>query len=466
MPNEPHRNPCINTISKPATRDFESRHKMSEPALRLSILGLGTVASGVVRILTDPDSPVSQRAGRTFDIRHVAVRDASKARDVDIPADRLTADWNAAVSDPEVDVVLELMGGTTIAREAVLAAIAAGKHVVTANKALLAEHGDEVFAAARESGVCVAYEAAVAGGIPIITTMGCSMTGNRVVSIEAILNGTSNFILSGMLGEQRQYEDVLAEAQALGYAEADPAMDVDGTDAAQKLILLTQLALGKKVELDEFPRQGIDTLELADMLYAEELGYRVKLLGVTRVVGNQLEMHVEPTLLRLERAIAQTDGALNIVELHGDAVGPLILSGAGAGQMPTASAVVADLVDVAVGRAQQTFPQLNLWQDNSGLSVMPADQIQRRYFLRFNVEDRPRVIADVADILGRNEISLASIIQHEAPEIDDSVDGGVLIVPLVIMTHRTTEGRIRAAESELAKLSTVRAPHIRMPVAD
>jgi homoserine dehydrogenase len=438
---------------------------MSEPALRLAILGLGTVASGVVRILTGPDSPVSQRAGRTFDIRHVVVRDVSKVRDVDIPVDRLTTDWNAAVSDPEVDVVLELMGGTTTAREAVLAAIAAGKHVVTANKALLAENGDEVFAAARKAGVCVAYEAAVAGGIPIIATMGRSMTGNRIVSIEAILNGTSNFILSGMLGEQRQYEDVLAEAQALGYAETDPAMDVDGTDAAQKLILLTQLALGKKVQLHEFPRQGIDTLELADMLYAEELGYRVKLLGVTRVVGDQLEMHVEPTLLRLERAIAQTDGALNIVELQGDAVGHLVLSGAGAGQMPTASAVVADLVDVAIGRAQQTFPQLNLWQDNSGLSVMPADEIQRRYFLRFNVEDRPRVIADVADILGRNEISLASIIQHEAPEVDDPNDG-VPIVPLVIMTHRTTEGAIRAAEAALAKLSTVRAPHIRMPVAD
>jgi homoserine dehydrogenase len=450
----------------PPLRGWKAVCTMSEPAIRLAILGLGTVASGVVRILNGPDSPVSRRAGRAFDIRHVAVHDASKSRDVDVPAGSLMTDWQAAVSDPEVDVVLELMGGTTTARDAVLAAIAAGKHIVTANKALLAEHGDEVFAAAREAGVCVAYEAAVAGGIPIIATVGCSMTGNRVVSIEAILNGTSNFILSGMLGEQRQYEDVLAEAQALGYAETDPAMDVDGTDAAQKLILLTQLALGKKVELDEFPRQGIDTLELADMLYADELGYRVKLLGVTRVVGQQLEMHVEPTLLRFDRAIAQTDGALNIVELEGDALGHLVLSGAGAGQMPTASAVVADLVEVAIGRAQLTFPHLNLWQDDSGLSVMPADQIQRRYFLRFNVEDRPRVIADVADILGRNEISLASIIQHEAPEVDASENNGVPIVPLVIMTHRTTEGSIRAAEAELAELSTVHAPHIRMPVAD
>ncbi|MDA1162464.1 MAG: homoserine dehydrogenase [Planctomycetota bacterium] len=439
---------------------------MSEPAIRLAILGLGTVASGVVRILNGPNSPVSCRAGRSFEIRHVAVRDTSRPREVEVPVNSLTTDWLAAVSDPEVDVVLELMGGTTIAREAVLAAIATGKHVITANKALLAEHGNEVFAAARKAEVCVAYEAAVAGGIPIIAAVGRSMTGNRIVSIEAILNGTSNFILSEMLGKHRQYEDVLAEAQALGYAEADPAMDVDGTDAAQKLILLTQLALGKKVELKDFPRQGIDTLELADMLYAEELGYRVKLLAVARVVGQQLEMHVEPTLLRRERAIAQTDGALNIVELEGDAVGHLVMAGAGAGQMPTASAVVSDLVDVAIGRAQQTFPQLNLWQDDSGLTVMSADQIQRRYFLRFNVEDRPRVIAEVADILGRNQISLASIIQHEAPEVDASENGGVPIVPLVIMTHRTTEGSIRAAEASLAQLSTVRAPHVRMAVAD
>lgn len=439
---------------------------MSESALRLSILGLGTVASGVVRILTGTGSPVSRLAGREFDIRRVAVRDTSKARDVEIAAEVLTTDWKAAATDSDVDVVLELMGGTTIAREAVLAAIAAGKHVVTANKALLAEHGDEVFAAAREAGVCIAYEAAVAGGIPVIATVGQSMTANRIVSIEAILNGTSNFILSEMLGKHRQYDDVLAEAQALGYAEADPAMDVDGTDAAQKLILLTQLALGKKVELTDFPRQGIDTLELADMLYAEELGYRVKLLAVTRVVDQQLELHVEPTLLRKERAIAQTDGALNIVELEGDALGPLVLSGAGAGQMPTASAVVADLVDVAIGRAQQTFSRLNLWHDDASLSVMPADQIQRRYFLRFNVEDRPHVIADITHILGQNEISLASVIQHEAPEIDAEANGGVPIVPLVIMTHRTTEGNIRSAEAALAELSTVRSPHIRMPVAD
>ena len=433
---------------------------------RLSILGLGTVATGVVRILTEHAETMTRRAGCGFEIRHVAVRDASKSRDVELAAGVLTTDWRAAATDPEADVVLELMGGTTTAREAVLAALAAGRHVVTANKALLAEHGDEVFAAAREAGVCVAFEAAVAGGIPIISTLQTSMTSNQIESIEAILNGTSNFILSEMLGKRRSYEDVLAEAQALGYAEADPSMDVDGTDAAQKLTLLTQLAFGKKVALTEFVRQGIDTIELADMLYADEIGYAVKLLAVTRRVSDELEMHVEPTLIRQDRAVAQTNGALNLVELHGHAVGPLVLTGSGAGQMPTASAVVADLIDVATGRAMQTFPQLEIWNAASGLTVMPPEQIERRYYLRLNVEDRPHVIADIADILGRNQISLATIVQHEAPEVEIPESNGVPVVPLVVMTHRTTEGQLRSAEQELHALDSIQEPYVRMPVAD
>lgn len=438
---------------------------MPEP-LNIAILGLGTVASGVVKILAEQSDAITRRAGHDINIRRVAVRDTSKPRDVELPADVVTTDWQQAISDPDVSVVLELMGGTTTARDAVLAALEQKKHVVTANKALLSDHGTEIFEAARRSNVCVAYEAAVAGGIPIISTLATSMTGNEIRSIEAILNGTSNFILSEMFGKRRTYEDVLAEAQALGYAEADPAMDVDGTDAAQKLVLLTELAFGRRVSLADFPKQGIDTLELADMLFACELGYRVKLLGVTRRVGDQLEMHVEPTLLRSDRHLAQTDGALNMVELDGTAVGPLVLSGAGAGQLPTASAVVADLIDVASGRAQQTFPQLDLWAPNESLSVLPAEQIERRYYLRFNVEDRPHVMADITDILGRNEISLASVIQHEAPEVEQTGNGGAPLVPLVIMTHRTTEGRLRAAEREFDSLESVHSPYVRMPVAD
>lgn len=433
--------------------------------LRVAVLGLGTVGSGIIRILQDDPEMIARRAGCQFDIRYVVVRDLQKKRTVSLPNGTvMTSDWQQAVTDPNVDVVVEVIGGITTAKDAVLAALKARKHVVTANKALLATFGDEVFEAAKASGVSIAFEAAVAGGIPIIATVGNSLTGNRVESIEAILNGTSNFILSEMANKKRAYSDVLAEAQRLGYAEADPTMDIDGTDAAQKLTLLTRLAYGKKVEVKEFLRQGINTLELADMLYADELGYRVKLLAMTRLVGKQLEMHVEPTLIRRSRAIARTDGAINIVELHGNAVGRLIVSGPGAGEMPTASAVVADLIDMAIGRAQLTFPRLELWNSDSGLSVMPAEQIERRYYLRFTVEDRPHVIADITDILGRQEISLSSVIQHESPERDAS--GASAAVPLVIMTHRTSEGRIRAAESELAKLGSVRRPHIRMPVAD
>lgn len=439
-------------------------------SIRVSLLGLGTVGSGVMRILTEHAGMIQRRAGSQFDIRHIAVRDLVKQRGVKVDPSLMTTDWKAAATAPDVDVVVELMGGTTTAREAVLAALKAGKHVVTANKALLATCGDEVFSTAREAGVCVAFEAAVAGGIPIIATLGTSMTGNVVESLEAILNGTTNFILSEMFSKRRAYGDVLAEAQKLGYAEADPTMDIDGTDAAQKLTLLTQLAFGKKIETSQFLRQGINTLELADMLYADELGYRVKLLAMTRLIGQQLEMHVEPTLIRRSRAIARTDGAINIVELRGDAVGRLIVSGPGAGEMPTASAVVADLVDFAIGRTQLTFPRLEIWNNDSPLTVLPSELIERRYYLRFNVEDKPHVIADIADILGRQEISLASVIQHESSEQSAAAaaatNGGVTIVPLVIMTHRTTEGRIRAAEAEFRKLSCVRSPHIRMPVAD
>lgn len=432
-------------------------------SLRVAVLGLGTVGSGIIRILQDDPEMIARRAGSPFDIRYVVVRDLQKKRTVLLPPDTvMTSNWQQVVTDPNVDVVVEVIGGITTAKDAVLAAIKAGKHVVTANKALLATHGDEVFSAAKAASVCIAFEAAVAGGIPIIATVGNSLTGNRVESIEAILNGTSNFILSEMANKKRAYADVLGEAQRLGYAEADPTMDIDGTDAAQKLTLLTQLAYGKKVEVQEFLRQGINTLELADMLYADELGYRVKLLAMTRLVGQQLEMHVEPTLIRRSRAIARTDGAINIVELHGNAVGRLIVSGPGAGEMPTASAVVADLIDMAIGRSQLTFPRLELWNTNSGLTVMAPENIERRYYLRFNVEDRPHVIADITDILGRQEISLSSVIQHES----NDVPGTGAAVPLVIMTHRTTEGRMRAAEVELAKLNSVRRPHIRMPVAD
>lgn len=439
---------------------------MPTQPLRLGLMGLGTVGTGVARVLQQHAARMTRRAGRPIEVRRVAVRDLSKSRGIELPPGCLTDDPLVVVRDPEVDVVVELMGGLSPARELVIAALASGKDVVTANKALLCQHGAELFAAARAHQRCIAFEAAVAGGIPIIHVIGQALTGNQITAIEAILNGTSNFILTEMLGNGEPYADAVAKAQALGYAEADPAMDVDGTDAAQKLCLLTQLGFGTSVTPDAFPRQGIDTLELADLQYARELGYAVKLLATARLVNGQLEMHTQPTLIRHGRPLAQVDGPNNMVALTGDAVGPTWFAGQGAGQMPTASAVLADLVDLAIGRAQQTFDRLDLWGESTPIPVQPAEDIFRRYYLRFAALDRPHVIADITDILGRAEISLASVIQHEAPEVEVTETGGVPIVPLVIMTHRTREGQLRAAAAELDALDSIRTPFVCLPVSD
>lgn len=439
---------------------------MASP-FRVGLIGLGTVGTGVARLLTEHSDRMLRRAGRPIELRRVVVRNRDKPRDVNLPGAIITDDVRQVIDDPEIDLAVQLIGGLNPAREIMQALLQSGKDVVTANKALLCEYGGELFAQARESGRCIGFEAAVAGGIPIIAAMGQSMAANQIRSIEAILNGTSNFILTEMLQTGRSYQDVLAEAQQLGYAEADPSMDVDGTDAAQKLVILAQLAFGTRVPLTAFPRQGIDTLELADLKYAAELGYTVKLLAVARLVDNQLEMHVQPSLVRHDRPIAGVDGPCNMIALEGDAVGRTWHSGPGAGQMATASAVVADILDAAIGRAQLTFPRLDLWQENAQRSVQPAEEIARRFYLRFSILDRPHVFADIADILGRHEISLASIIQHEAPEYEKGSGAPLApIVPVVAMTHRTTEGSLRAAEVEFAKLDSVIAPYIRMPVGD
>jgi homoserine dehydrogenase len=430
--------------------------------LRVGLLGLGNVGAGVAKILLTQAERVARRAGRPIELRKVVVRDLKKARSLPLPSGLLTDDFQSVVDDRQIDVAIELIGGVKPAREIFLALLESGKDVVTANKALLCEHGDVIFERARTLGRTVAFEAAVAGGIPIIACINQCLTANQILGIEAILNGTSNFILTEMFARERPYGDVLSEAQRLGYAEADPTMDVDGTDAAQKLAILARLAFGTKVGTGAFTRLGIDTLELADLKYADELGYTVKLLAVAKLVDGQLEMHVQPTLVHHDRPLAQCGGAFNMIALEGDAVGKTWYSGAGAGQMPTASAVVADLIDVATGRAALTFPRIDVWQQRQPFPVQPPPQVANRYYLRFNVLDRPHVFADIADILGRNGISLASIIQHEAPE-DSAAES---IVPLVVMTHRTTYGRLLAADAELDRLDSLRSPRIRMPVAD
>lgn len=439
---------------------------MSAEPVNVAIVGMGTVGTGVAKVLLQQPERVARRAGRPVTLRRAVVRDLSKSRGVELPNGVLTDDVQQVVADRDVQVAVHLVGGIHPAREIMLALLESGKDVVTANKALLCEHGDELFARARELGRSIAFEAAVAGGIPIIAMVGQCLAANQITSISAILNGTSNYILTQMIRENWSYQEALASAQKLGYAEEDPTMDIDGTDAAQKLVILTQLAFGVKAPLAAFPRKGIDTLELADLRYAAELGYTVKLLAVSRLVDGQLEMKVLPSLVRHHTPLAEVHGAFNAISVVGDVVGETWYSGPGAGQMPTASAVVADLIDTVSGRTRLTFPRLEIWRQTAPYVIQPRERISSRYYLRFNVEDRPHVLADIADILGRNEISLASVIQHEAPETKPNGTSDKPTVALVIMTHRTTEGQLQTAEQELHRLSSLRPPHVRMPVAD
>ncbi len=436
--------------------------------LNVAIVGLGTVGSGVAKILREQPDRLARRCGRTILLKRAVVRNLGKPRALAMDAGLLTENVHDVIGDESIDVAVQLIGGVDPARQIMLSLLESGKHVVTANKALIYEHGEEIFRTARRHNRVVAFEASVCGGVPIIAALGTSLAANQVRSIEAILNGTSNFILTGMFGERRDYDDMVREAQAQGYAEADPALDVDGTDAAHKLVILSQLAFGTRIPISEFTVRGIDTLELADLLYADELGYAVKLLAVSKLVNGELEMHVQPTLIRKDRPLAGIGSVYNQVAIEADVVGKTWFSGQGAGQMPTASAVLADLIDVAVGRTALTFPRLDIWGDKPAIAIRPPNSVDARFYLRFNVEDRPHVFADIADILGRHNISLASIIQHEAPEIDepDQPAEAMPTVPVVVMTHRSTQGQLLAAEQEFARLTTLRPPYVRMPVAD
>ncbi|MGQ0635524.1 MAG: homoserine dehydrogenase [Planctomycetaceae bacterium] len=439
---------------------------MPAAPVNVAIVGLGTVGTGVARVLLSQPERLARRAGRPIVLKRAVVRNLNKPRDVPLPAGILTDDVGRVVNDPEVEIAVHLVGGIHPAREILLDLLAAGKDVVTANKALLCEHGAELFTRARELGRTIAFEAAVAGGLPIIACVGQCLAANQITSISAILNGTSNYILTQMVREKWSYPQALRRAQELGYAEEDPTLDIDGTDAAQKLAILTQLAFGVRANLADIQRRGIDTLDLSDLKYAAELGYTVKLLAVSRLVDGELEMHVRPTLVRHHSPLAEIHGAFNAVALMGDVVGETWYSGPGAGQLPTASAVVADLIDTVVGRTRLTFPRLELWREAPPFRLQAQEKIASRFYLRFNVEDRPHVLADIADILGRNDISIASVIQHEAPEASATDAGGKQAVPLVIMSHRATEGQLQKAERELSRLPSITPPFVRMPVSN
>ena len=389
---------------------------MSEP-FGIALVGCGTVGTGVAKILLTHRDRVASRAGKALSLRKVVVRDPAKTRDPAIPSELISADRASALRDPSVHVVVELVGGTTFAKEVVLAALAAGKHVVTANKALLAEHGAELFDAARSAERTICFEAAVAGGVPIIRALAESLAANQVTAIQGILNGTSNFILSSMADRGVSYADALAEAQRLGYAEADPTLDVDGSDAAHKLAVLAQIAFGVTADPGQIEKHGIDRVDALDIRFATELGYTVKLLAEAWADKNQVALHVAPVLLRQTDMLAQVRGAFNAIQVVGDIVGETLYQGPGAGMMPTASSVVADLIDLAVGRAQRTFAAAKLWdRAGRGFTIEPSERVRSRFYLRRLVKDQPGVLADVCRVLADESISISSVIQHEAVE--------------------------------------------------
>jgi homoserine dehydrogenase len=431
----------------------------------IALIGCGTVGGGVARLLLDQRDRLAARAGRPVVLRRVVVRDPDRPRSLVLPRDLLGTDPAAAWADPQVHAVVELVGGTGAARSFVLAALAAGKHVVTANKALLAEHGTEVFEAAHRAERAVCFEAAVAGGIPIIASLGQCLAANQVVSLQGILNGTCNFILTAMAERGQSYAEALADAQRRGYAEADPTLDVDGSDAAHKLAVLARIAFGAAVPPSAVAHRGIAGLHAMDLRFARELGYTVKLLAEAWLAERQLALHVAPVLVRHAAPLAQVRGAYNAVQVVGDVVGETLFAGPGAGALPTASAVLADVIDLAVGRAQRTFQTLRLWAGSAGVAVRSSETVRSRFYLRLLVRDTPGVLADVARALADRGISIASVIQHEAlDEYEHEAEGAV--VPLVIMTHTALTGDFRAAAAGIDRLPTVVAPHVYFAVAD
>jgi homoserine dehydrogenase len=430
--------------------------------LGVGLLGLGTVGSGVARLLDEQGERIARRAGRRFDLRWALVRDVHKPRRVPHET-RVVTDPRRIIEDPEVAIVVETMGGIEPTLEIVLDALAAGKHLVTANKALLAEHGPEVFAQARKYRRAIAFEGSVGGGIPIVQALGVALAANQVQSLAAIVNGTCNFILTSMTRDGLAYDVALRQAQELGYAEADPTLDVDGTDTAHKLAVLAQLAFGATVRTGRIPRTGIDRLLLADIRYAAELGYTVKLLALAKLSEAGLELRVAPRLVRQGTPLAEVRGPYNAIRVVGDAVGDTLFYGRGAGMLPTASAVVGDLIDVAVGRAGLTFEALNLWSESSPPPrLTPSSLVRCRYYLRFTIADRPGVLAAIAHLLGEHAISIASVIQHDPG--DDAPENSP--VPLVIMTHLAVESELAEALRKIDRLEVVHAPSVCLGVEE
>jgi homoserine dehydrogenase len=422
-------------------------------SVKIGILGLGTVGGGTVNVLTRNAKEISRRAGRDIEIAWAADRDLDSPKICNTDGISLTDDAMAIINNPEIEIVVELIGGTGIARELVMKAIENGKHVVTANKALIALHGNELFAKAQEKGVTISFEAAVAGGIPIIKAMREGLAGNRIEWLAGIINGTGNFILTEMRDKGRDFAEVLTEAQALGYAEADPTFDVEGIDAAHKLTIMASIAFGIPLQFNKAYTEGISKISQEDVKNAGELGYRIKHLGIAKKTPQGIELRVHPTLIPHRRLIANVDGVMNAILVHGDAVGSTLYYGAGAGSDATASAVVADIVDVVralTSDPENRVPHLAFKPDLlDNTPIMPMSQVVTSYYLRIATEDKLGVLADITRILSVNGISIEAIVQKEPEQ-----QGGM--VPLIMLTHEVLEKNMDAAIMQIEALSTVK----------
>jgi homoserine dehydrogenase len=427
--------------------------------INVGLLGIGTVGGGTWDVLNRNADEIQRRAGRAIRIAVVADKEVQKARSIVGEKARVVSDAFGVVRGAEVEIVVELIGGYTVAKDLVLEAIAHGKHVVTANKALLATHGNEIFAAAQKKGVMVAFEAAVAGGVPIIKALREGLSANRIEWIAGIINGTSNFILSEMRDKGIAFAEALKDAQRRGYAEADPTFDIEGVDAAHKLTILSALAFGIPMQLDKCYREGIQKLTKADIGYAEELGYRIKLLGITKRAAQGIELRVHPTLVPARRLIANVEGVMNAILVKGDAVGATLYYGAGAGAQPTASAVVADLVDVTrliTADPEQRVPHLAFQPDQlSDEKVLSINEIESSYYLRMRVMDKPGVLADITRTLADSSISIEAMVQKEPGEGERQVD-------IVLLTNRALEADVNRAIGTIEKLPTVLGPVTRI----
>jgi len=420
--------------------------------INVGLLGIGTVGAGTFEVLARNQEEIMRRAGRGIVITIVADKDLKRARKLAGKSATVTDDAFAVVNHPDIDIVIELIGGTTIAQKLILKAIENGKHVVTANKALLATHGNEIMAAARKHEVMVAFEAAVAGGIPIIKALREGLTANRIEWIAGIINGTSNFILSEMREKGSSFDSVLKEAQQLGYAEADPTFDIEGVDAAHKLTIMAAISFGIPMRFKEAYTEGISKLTAADIRYAEELGYRIKLLGITKRTPEGIELRVHPTLIPTRRLIANVEGVMNAILVKGDAVGATLYYGAGAGAYPTASSVIADLVDVTrmhTADPEHRVPHLAFQPDRlSSLPILPISEVKTSYYLRLRVYDRPGVLADITRVLADSGISIEAMVQKEPSAGEEQVD-------IIMLTHLTIEKNVNAAIARIEKLRVV-----------